>query len=461
MTKNEKHNEFENHLIPSIQVKNELRFYNINNRMQYYDVPGLAIAIIKKGEIIFSKGYGFAQLKDSVKVNNNTVFQAGSLSKSITAVTVMRLVEKGILDLDTNIDEYLKTWKFPKSKYRNEKPITLRNLLSHTAGVKNNNHFGFAENEKFPTINELLNGYKNYKRISMDTIPGARYKYSNTGYAVLEKIIEDVTKKSFQQVVSEKVFIPFGMTNSSGVTRTFDKEDKQTSYAFNNEGKRYKEYWFNAANKASGGIWTSAEDLARFIIKFQKILKGKNSFISSELANKMLVPVKAKYGLGFDIKLVKDSTIFYHTGKNRGFTNIMMGMQDTSNGIVVLTNADNGGYLFMEIVRGVSELNNWNFSKPKVLETITVSKETLETYKGVYKATIDGDIYSLEIELEGKHLKLIDLDQEDVTYPLRAVTKTKFRDINDGEKVDFITNDKGEIMLLWDETFKFEKQNVN
>ena len=113
--------------------------------------------------------------------------------------------------------------------------------------------------------------------------------------------------------------------------------------------------------------------------------------------------------------------------------------------------------MFSEIIRGISHLKNWDFLQPNVLKTIEVSEEILETYEGTYQLVLDGETYTLKIELDGKHLQLIDLDEDNKTYPLRALSETKFRDIDDGEKVDFIKDKNGEIILLWDEEYNFKK----
>ncbi len=437
---------FEDHLIPSIQVKNELRFYNLQGRMEHYHVPGLSMVIIKDGKMILNKGYGFSRTDDSIKIDSKTIFQAGSIAKTITAVGIMKLVDKGILNLDENIDVYLKSWKFTQNPYTEKTPITLRMLLSHSAGIIHNNYKGYPQNEDLPSLNTILNGIGKYKPAGLDTIPGVRYKYSNTGYGIIERIVEDVTGKPFEVVLNEEVFIPFKMTNST-FERKLKKDNENVSYAYNKKGEIVKGYWYNASIKAGGGLWTTAEDLAKFTIQMQQ------KFSKDQLVE-MITPVKANYGLGFNIKGEKDSIIFYHSGKNVGYTNFMIGYGKKGDAIIVLTNADNGGYLFSEIIRGISDLYNWDFMKPKELETVAVSKEVLESYLGTFTLKFQGETYTITIEKEGNNLKLIDED-ENITYPLRALSKTKFRDINDGEKVDFIKDEKGEIILLWDEEYKF------
>jgi hypothetical protein len=149
--------------------------------------------------------------------------------------------------------------------------------------------------------------------------------------------------------------------------------------------------------------------------------------------------------------------VFYHTGKNKGFTNIMMASKTGKNAVVVLTNGDNGGYLFSEVIRGISHLKKWDFLQPKVLKTVDVAIDILKTYEGTYRLELEGEIYTLQIKLNGKHLQLIDLDEDNKTYPLRALSETKFRDIDDGEKVDFLQDENGEVVLLWDEEYRFKK----
>lgn len=448
---------FESTLIPSIQVESELRSYNLKERMDHYKVPGVQIAIVENGQMVWNKSYGISRVDDSIAVDNQTLFQAGSISKSLTAFTVLKLAEKGILDLDTDVNTYFKDWKLPESRFTKDTIITLRMLLSHTSGMNNSNHPGFRQRSKHPTLNELLNGYERYKKVDFDTLPNAVYKYSNTGYAVIQKVIEDATNDSFNSITRNEIFEPLQMNQSFFYPIEYDDEETDIRFAYNRQGKLIEGYWFNAATLTSGGLWTTAEDLAKFLIAFQEILDANSGLISQENAQSMIIRVKANYGLGFDLKKENDSLVFYHTGKNKGFTNIIMASKTGKNAVVVLTNGDNGGYLFSEIIRGISTLKNWDFLQPKMLKTVAVSTGILKSYEGTYRLVLGDETYTLKIELNGKHLQLIDLDENNKTYPLRALSETKFRDIDDGEKVDFIKGENNEIILLWDEEYNFKK----
>jgi len=449
--------EFESSLVPSIQVVSEPRFYRLKDRMEHYKVPGIQITIVENGKLVWNKGYGISRVDDGIAVDSQTIFQAGSISKSLTAFTVMKLVEQDVLDLDEDISKYLKTWKLPESKFTKDTIITLRMLLSHTSGMNNSNHPGFPQGESLPTLNQLLNGYERYKKVDFDTLPNVRYKYSNTAYAVIQKVLEDVTNNSFGSIAKKEVLEPLGMKHSFFYPFQYDEEETDISFAYNRKGEVVKDYWFNAASLTSGGLWTTAEDLATFLVAFQEVLDANKGLISQQNAQDMITRVKANYGLGFNLKKEEDSLVFYHTGKNRGFTNMMIASKTGKNAIVVLTNGDNGGYLFSEIIRGISHLKNWDFLQPKELNTVEVSVDILKTYEGIYQLVLDGEIYTLKIELKGEHLQLIDLDENNKTYPLRALSETKFRDIDDGEKVDFLKDENGAVVLLWDEQFNFKK----
>ncbi|MEM6376795.1 MAG: serine hydrolase domain-containing protein [Bacteroidota bacterium] len=447
---------FEKQLVPSIQVTSEPRYFSIEDRMEHYAVPGMSIAIVKDGKIVFHKGYGYARLADSVRVDEQTIFQSGSIAKSITAFAVIRLIEKGVLDLDENVETYLKTWSLPENPFTKETPVTLRMLLSHTAGVNNNNHKGFPQNGPSPSLNQLLDGYEDFKAVSIDTAPGLRYKYSNNGYGVIQRILEDVTGQTFNEIVTQEVLKPLKMRQSTFEEKQHNAENLSVSYAYNRSGEMVDGYWYNASVKASGEMWTTAEDLAKFMLGMQACLVSDQGLISKDHAIEMITRVKADYGLGFDVKNEGDSTVFYHTGKNVGFTNLIMASAQGKNGVVILTNGDNGGYLFSEITRGISELEKWDFMKPRMVEDVEVDGSILETYLGTYKLDFDGEIYTFVVERDGPNLTLLDPD-EAAYYPIRATSKTDFVAIDDGENVKFITNPDQSITLLWDDDYNFKR----
>ncbi|MFP2995622.1 serine hydrolase domain-containing protein [Spongiivirga sp. MCCC 1A20706] len=448
---------FESKLIPSFQSATSPIYYSIDDRLDYYNIVGASIVVVKEGIITTQKHYGYGQIgQDSVKISDKTLFQAGSISKSITAMAIMKLAESGILDLDEDINTYLKTWQLEKPSFIEDAPVTIRQFLSHTSGMINNNYRGFPQNETLPSLEEMLKGKPPYKGAILDTVPTAIHRYSNTGYGVLEKMIEDVTNSSFEDAMKQLVLEPFNMRNSTFETLT-SEDSANVSHAFNADGGVHKGLWYNPAVKGGGGLWSTAEDLARFCLKIQDIVQGRDDYITSASMLKMLQPVLSNYGLGFYLKNKEDDLIFFHSGKMKGFTNLMAGYANTKNAVVILTNSDQGGYFFSEVLRGISNEYHWDFMQPKTIETVELSDELQLAYEGVYSGEYEEEIYTIELKKSGTYLLLIDKDEEDKAYALKALSDTLLIDVNDGERLAFIKQPSNNYEILWNNLITFKK----
>jgi CubicO group peptidase (beta-lactamase class C family) len=164
----------ENGLLPPVRVMGDSTVsYNLQERMAHYNVPGVSLAIVENGEIKWAKGYGIANSENGSEVGTTTLFQAASISKPIAALAVLKMVEAGLVDLDEDVNLYLKDWKIPESNFTQEKKVTLRGLLTHTAGITVHGFPGYATSDKFPSITEVLNGNGNTAKVYVDTIPGS------------------------------------------------------------------------------------------------------------------------------------------------------------------------------------------------------------------------------------------------------------------------------------------------
>ena len=161
----------------------------IRTQMQRRHIPGLSIAIIQDGKIIRAKGYGVAEQGGEREVTASTLFQAGSISKSVAAVGALRLVEKGKLALDEDVNGKLTTWKVPENAFTREKKVTLRGILSHTAGLTVHGFPGYAVDCPVPTLLQVLEGAKpaNTAPIRVDILPGSKWRYSGGGYTVMQQ----------------------------------------------------------------------------------------------------------------------------------------------------------------------------------------------------------------------------------------------------------------------------------
>mgnify|MGYP000674803121 CR=1 FL=1 len=345
--KNQDSNEIqtiENGLLLGTQVEGgSVQTFNILDRMDYYKVPGVSIAVVENGKIKWAKGYGIANTNTELKVDENTMFQAASISKPIAALSVLQLVEKGILDLDEDVNKYLKDWKVPNNEFTKNEKVTLRRLLTHTAGVTVHGFPGYKQTATFPTTTQVLNGEGNTPKIVVDTIPGEIWRYSGGGYTIIQKVIEDVMQLPLEAYMASNILETIGMKNST-FEQPLVNRLTNVSAAYDFQGKIIEGLWHNYPEKAAAGLWTTPSDLAKYCIEIQEIIKGKEAAVlKKETVVEMLTKHKNDWGLGPALHTDKDFLIFRHGGKNAGFTNRLISFSKRGYAVIIMTNADNGG----------------------------------------------------------------------------------------------------------------------
>lgn len=452
--------EIENGLLPSILVKGDSeKSFNLVERMEHYNVPGISIAIVENGKIKWAKGYGIANTKDSSDVNTNTLFQAGSISKPVAALAALKLVESGSVDIDEDVNIYLKEWNIPENDFTQEEKVTLKRLLTHTAGMTVHGFPGYQQTDMFPSINDVLNGNGNTPKIFVDTIPGSIWRYSGGGYTVMEKMVEDVSGLPLDEYMSKNILEAIGMKNSTYEQPLSSKHHSNASAAYDSDGMIIEGLWHNYPEQAAAGLWTTPTDLAKYCIEIQQILAGKeNGVLSKETIEKMLTKHKNDWGLGPSIQWEQDSLIFRHGGKNAGFTNNLISFANRGNAVIVMTNADNGGKLIGEILRAISNYYNWGINNPRVVDVIEVEEEKLNNLIGKYLLDFQvsdiGD-YIIDIEIKNDKLFVSDPNNGDSNI-LSAIEELKFIDLENGDEVVFqLEGDK--VGILWNNRFQFNK----
>jgi CubicO group peptidase (beta-lactamase class C family) len=204
-------------IIPAVFTKREPPVTTkLADRMAALHVAGVSIAVIHDGKIEWARGFGVTRVGGPA-VTSDTLFQAASISKPVTAMAVLHLVESGKLDLDADVNQYLKTWKVPANSFTEKTKVTLRELLSHTAGMTVHGFPGYASDSARPTVVQVLNGEKpaNTPAILVDTIPGTNWRYSGGGFVVTQLLLQDVTGQPFPTLMHDIVLGPIGMTRST------------------------------------------------------------------------------------------------------------------------------------------------------------------------------------------------------------------------------------------------------
>ncbi len=398
----------ENNLIPFVPVEG-FAGWNIYERMKHYRVQGVSIAVIKDFKIEWAKGYGWADTAKKMPVTTETVFSAGSISKLVMTVAAMRLVQQGKLTLNEPINNYLASWKIKENEFTQNKPITLRMLLSHTAGTSQASYWGFTPDRKpLPTVVEILSGapVSESRPVVVNSEPGKEFKYSGGGFMVAQMAIMDVTKMDFAAFAQQTVFDPLRMGNSTFVQPLPAEFQKKASWGYSS-ASWYKGVPYVYPQQAAAGLHTTATDLAKFIIAIQQSYGGKGGLLDSSLARQMLTPqvpisdggYKEQMALGaflLERNDNKDSKgkYFEHQGANAGFIAYAMGSVEGGNGVVVMLNSgDDFNGLGKEIRRAVAKTYNWHNFLPEQITPLALDAQTLDNYTGRYRRGADEVVY--------------------------------------------------------------------
>ena len=263
----------------------------ILSEMRRRHVPGLSIAIIENGKIVNAKGYGNTENGGQTPVTAATLFQAGSISKPVSAMGALRLVEQGKLDLDADVNDKLVTWKVPENEFTRKKSVTLRGLLSHTAGLTVHGFPGYATDQPRPTIVQILDGTKpaNTNAVRVDILPGSQWRYSGGGYTIMQQLVIDVTGEPFPLFMEEAVLRPLAMNESTFEQPLADIKARLTATGHLTDRSRVLGKWHIYPEMAAAGLWTTPSDLARFAIGIQEALAGISAkTLSRAMARQML-----------------------------------------------------------------------------------------------------------------------------------------------------------------------------
>ena len=434
----------ESGLLPAVSLKGQKsKTYNLDTRMKDYSVPGMSVAVVKDGKLAWAKGYGLANTETGQKVDTETMFQAGSISKPLAALAALILVEKGKVDLDTDVNKYLKTWKVPENEFTKDEKVTLRRLLTHTAGMTVHGFPGYSNSDAFPDDIKVLNGKGNTGKIVVDTIPGTKWRYSGGGYTVMERVVEDVSGMDFAEFTTKYVLKPLGMKNSTFAQPIPKSKQGNISAAFDGSGKQIKGLWHNYPEQAAAGLWTTPSDLAKYMIEMQRAFAGKsNKVLSQETVKKMLTKHKNNWGLGPMLRGDGESMTFGHGGKNAGFTNDMVGFVTKDGAVISMTNADRGGALNREFMRSVSKNYGWGIRKQRVMQPFQLDDKKAADFLGTYEMQQGGRTITAVFRFEnGKY----NLNAQGSDQVFHAIAENRFVQLEDGANIEFKRNAEGAV----------------
>ncbi len=443
-------------LLPPAVLKGETPArMRLADRMKFYKTPAVSIALINDGRIEWARGYGMLEAGGKEQISPETLFQAASISKSLTAMLTLRLVEQGKLDLDSDVNRRLVSWKVPESEFTKEQKVTVRRLLAHTAGVTVPGFLGYPAGEAVPTVRQILEGEKpaNSAPIRVDMTPGAKFRYAGGGYVILQQLMMDVSGKSFPELMQKTLLQKLGMTHSTFQQPLSPDLASRAAAGHLPNGQEIKGKWFVLPELAPAGLWTTPTDLARFVIEVQKSSLGKsNKVLSTASIKRMLTTEIDDVALGLFVDGQGSSARFSFAGANVGYKCRMLGYMNSGQGVVVMTNSENGAELIAEIIRSVAAEYGWPDFHPRERLIITLDPRIYDSYVGEYEIAPG---FILVVTREGDKLMSqampIPLPPSAVGQPKSEMfpeSETTFFVKDADAQFTFVKNDQGQVIQV-------------
>jgi CubicO group peptidase (beta-lactamase class C family) len=374
--------------------------FSLQQLMAQFHDPGLSLAVIDHFGIIWTKGYGVVEAGSDTPVTTKTLFQAGSISKPVAATGALYLVEHGNLALDEDVNKKLITWKVPENDFTTTEKVTLRRILSHSAGLTVHGFPGYSTDASLPTLRQILDGEKpaNTPPVRVDLLPGSKVVYSGGGVTVEQLLVMDVTGKPFPQFMKQVVLDKLGMTHSTYEQPLPAALAPLAATGTYPDGKSVVGKWHVYPEMAAAGLWTTPTDLAKFGIEIAKSKHGNSNLVLSEsMTRQMLTPQIENAGLGF-FMAPGNANRFEHGGADEGFQAMFIMLGDEGQGAVVMTNSDNGIKIANHLIESIAREYRWKFEHDKpsageVLDILTDQKGTkaaLQEYAELKKTSANG-----------------------------------------------------------------------
>lgn len=314
--------------------------FTISERLAALDIPGASLAVMDGYEIVDVSSFG-RRGPSGQAVTADTMFQAGSISKLVTAVTVLALVDQGALDLDADVRDLLTRWT-PPAVAAGQPPLSVRNLLGHLAGMTVGGFAGYPAGTTVPSVVEVLDGTgpTNSPPIVYERPGNGTFRYSGGGYTILQVAVEDACGMDLDTAARKLVFEPLGMTSTTfsvtvpaTATERIATGHEPTGTALDGAANRYPEL-------AAAGLWTTADDLARLLIALQQVLAdhGPGPLRRDTLEAALEPSTEVPYGLGFVVLESPAGRWFGHNGGNAGYIAAAIASVHGGHGVVALTN---------------------------------------------------------------------------------------------------------------------------
>ena len=331
------------------------------------NVPGVSIAVIKDFKVALAVAYGVIDAETRTPVTTRTMFQAGSISKTVAAMASLKAVQGKRFTLDQDVNTILKSWKLPVGEFTRAGPVTPRTLMSHVSGTGDGFGFpGYAPGTPLPTLPQILDGAppSNTSAVRLERPPMTAEEYSGGAVMVQQLALMDAVGKPFAPIAKEWIFDPLGMTDSTFEQPLPAARHAQAAHAHAPTGLRPQtnEPWRVFPEQAAAGLWTTPTDLARFAIEVQLALQGRPSrVLSRATAREMITPVGVGgYGVGFAVLKQGEGWYFMHNGSTFGFRASLRAHSTKGYGVAIMTNGASGDALISQVMRLIEQEYKWD-----------------------------------------------------------------------------------------------------
>lgn len=425
--------QFENGIVSkTIFTNKEESLSSIEERLEDLNIPSLSLAVMNGGIIEWSAIYNSPSNK--ALIDCNTRYQVASLSKPVTVMAAIRMQSNGYIDLNENIENYLKSYKLPKGKQTKGAPITIKNTLDHSSGINSGGFLGYQQGSPIPSDIEILKGNKhsNSAPLSVVSKPGVQLAYSGTAYTLAQVALKDIFKKDFSSIMDKWILSPLGMENSSYRSPDISSINQPNSKiqaisiakGHDSDGKEIEGGWRVHPELAAAGMWSNANDMATFMLEIYKGYQGKSTLFSQSEIKQMLENEKDGHVYGFILNHEGDDITLTHFGGNVGYRAGMTISLKTGDGLVYLLNSENGAALGNQLMMTASKLYDWSSFK-QIIKTKREAKiEILKSLVGNY---LWNEQLALSISYEDEHqqisLHFPNGDQYKLT-PIKGVGKS-------------------------------------
>jgi CubicO group peptidase (beta-lactamase class C family) len=446
-------------LLRAVFLKGQkLEKFALNARMPFYRVPGVAVAVMDRNAIEWSREYGVCDLRTGEPVAQNTVFQVGALGQPVTAAAVLELVKDGKLDIDTDVNARLHSWRVPRNALAEKSNITLRSLLTHTAGFPISPLPGYSRDRTAPSLIDLLNGRDAASALALtpDAPPGQEVRPSEIGFAVLQQIVADTASEPFPTFVKERIFGPLGMKFSTFAMPIPETGGNRPATGHTRDGKAIEGKWLNYPGD---GLWTNPSEFLSFAAAVMQTAMGSGQhLLSAELARSMLTRQFGNAGFGFAIDGQGTDIRIHLRGHTRGYTGSLDIYPYKGQGAVIMTNSDNGIFITEEILRAMAAAYEWPDFKPVEHAVYRLDPSNYRTYIGRYQVMPD---YFLDVTFEDYYLVVRPTGQAPTKFYVES--QTFFFSVDPYIRIQFLSDDRGRVngLILWQQDFKQEAKKIS